>query len=44
MNELEHELENPNDEKRVRFLEGRDLSPPDLNNKIEDVSYGMTCL
>ena len=31
-------LENPYDEKRVRFLEGKDLSPADLNKKIENVS------
>ena len=38
MHELEKELENPYDEKRVRFLEGKDPNPSQLNNRIEDVS------
>ncbi|XP_054752363.1 coiled-coil domain-containing protein 146-like [Lytechinus pictus] len=41
MNELEHQLENPHDEKRVRFLDGKDLSPQDLNNKIEDLEIRL---
>ncbi|XP_030856124.1 coiled-coil domain-containing protein 146 [Strongylocentrotus purpuratus] len=41
MNELEHQLENPHDEKRVRFLEGRDLNPQDLNIKIEDLEIRL---
>ena len=39
MLELEKQLENPHDEARVRFLQGRDLTPADLHNKLEDVSY-----
>ena len=38
MLELEKQLENPHDEKRVRFLQGRDLSPAELQNKLEEVS------
>ena len=38
MLELEKELENPNDEKRVRFLQGKDLPPTEMHEKIEDVS------
>ncbi|XP_041460505.1 coiled-coil domain-containing protein 146-like [Lytechinus variegatus] len=41
MNELEHQLENPHDEKRVRFLDGKDLSPQDLNKKIEDLEIRL---
>jgi hypothetical protein len=38
MLELEKELENPYDEKRVRFLAGEDPSPAEIQTKVEDVS------
>ena len=38
MLELEKEIENPYDEKRVRYLEGKDPPPADLHEKVEDVS------
>ena len=38
MLELEKQIENPYDEKRVRYLEGKDPPPADLHEKIEDVS------
>jgi hypothetical protein len=38
MLELEKELENPYDEKRVRRLGGEDPSPAEIQTKIEDVS------
>ena len=38
MLELEKQLENPYDEKRVRYLDGKDLPPAELHEKIEDVS------
>ncbi|XP_072181857.1 coiled-coil domain-containing protein 146-like [Diadema setosum] len=41
MNELEHQLENPHDEERVRFLEGKDLSPSELNTKIENLEIRL---
>ncbi|XP_038067979.1 coiled-coil domain-containing protein 146-like [Patiria miniata] len=41
MGELEKELENPYDENRVRFLEGKDLSPADLNKKIEQLEVRL---
>jgi len=45
MLELEKDLENPYDEERVRYLEGKDLPPAEMHEKIEDVSnYGMNCL
>jgi len=37
MLELEKELENPYDEKRVRYLEGKDLPPAEMHEKIEDL-------
>ena len=37
MHELEKDIENPYDEKRVRQLEGRDLKPSQLNTRIEEV-------
>ena len=43
MHELEKDLENPYDEKRVRLLEGRDLTPSKLNNRIEEVSIERLC-
>lgn len=39
MLELEKDLENPYDEKRVRYLEGKDLPPAEMHEKIEDVSF-----
>lgn len=39
MLELEKDLENPYDESRVRFLEGKDLTPAELQDKIEEVIY-----
>ena len=38
MLELEKELENPYDEKRVRYLSGKDPLPAEMHEKIEDVS------
>ena len=37
MLELERMLENPMDETRVRFLEGKDLAPAQLSGKVEQV-------
>ncbi|KAL4226619.1 hypothetical protein ACF0H5_014602 [Mactra antiquata] len=37
MLELEKDLENPYDEKRVRYLEGKDLPPAEMHEKIEDL-------
>lgn len=37
MLELEKQLEDPYDESRVRYLEGQDLPPAKLQDKIEDV-------
>lgn len=37
MLELEKELENPYDEKRVRFLGGDDPSPAEIQTKVEDL-------
>lgn len=37
MMEMEKELENPMDESRVRFLSGRDLTPTELHDKLEEV-------
>ncbi|XP_025107836.1 coiled-coil domain-containing protein 146-like isoform X1 [Pomacea canaliculata] len=37
MIELERELENPYDEKRVRFLAGKDPSPAEILNKVEEL-------
>lgn len=37
MLELEKQLEDPYDESRVRYLEGKDLPPAKLQDKIEDV-------
>ena len=39
MLELEKDLENPYDEKRVRYLEGKDLPPAEMHEKIEDVRF-----
>lgn len=38
MLELEKHLEDPYDESRVRYLEGKDLPPAQLQDKVEDVS------
>ena len=38
MLELEKEVENPYNDKRARFLEGKDPPPADLHEKVEDVS------
>ncbi len=35
--DLEGEMENPEDETRVRFLRGNDPSPAELQNKLEEV-------
>ena len=32
-------MEDPNDETRVRFLEGKDMSPAELKDKMQEVSY-----
>lgn len=37
MVELEKNLEDPNDETRVRFLEGHDLPPTQLKDKVQEV-------
>ncbi|XP_078000623.1 coiled-coil domain-containing protein 146-like [Glandiceps talaboti] len=42
MAELEKELENPNNKYRVRLLEGRDMSPSDLNSKIEELEIRLS--
>ncbi|KAK3102624.1 hypothetical protein FSP39_012745 [Pinctada imbricata] len=42
MLELEKELENPYDEKRVRYLEGKDPPPAELQNKIEDLEMRLS--
>ena len=39
MLEQEKMLEDPNDETRVRFLEGKDMSPAELKDKMQEVSY-----
>ena len=39
MLELEKDLENPYDESRVRFLEGKDPSPAEIHTKVEEVRY-----
>ena len=36
-NELEQKIEDPNIEDRVRFLDGKDLSPAEISAKIEQV-------
>ncbi|XP_072026353.1 coiled-coil domain-containing protein 146-like [Amphiura filiformis] len=41
MHELEKELENPYDEKRVRLLEGQDPNPSHLNTRIEDLEIRL---
>ncbi|XP_033110097.1 coiled-coil domain-containing protein 146-like [Anneissia japonica] len=41
MSELEKQLENPYDESRVRLLEGKDLTPAELNNKIEELEIRL---
>lgn len=41
MLELEKHLENPNDESRVRYLQGKDLPPAEMHEKIEDVSIAL---
>lgn len=41
MLELEKQLENPYDTSRVRYLEGKDLSPAELQNKMEEVCYTL---
>lgn len=38
--ELEKRLENP-DSDRVRFVEGKDLAPVELQKKIDDVRLGF---
>ena len=43
MMELEKMIQNPHDEERVRFLEGKDPSPTELQSKLEEVS-SMTTL
>lgn len=39
MLELEKRLENPYDESRVRYLEGKDPAPAEMHEKIEDVCH-----
>ncbi|XP_074646441.1 coiled-coil domain-containing protein 146-like [Tubulanus polymorphus] len=41
MLDLERELENPYDESRVRFLEGKDLTPAELQKKIEQLEVRL---
>lgn len=41
MVELEKNLEDPTDETRVRFLEGRDNSPAEMKDKIQEVSAAL---
>ncbi|KAL3853073.1 hypothetical protein ACJMK2_016653 [Sinanodonta woodiana] len=41
MLELEKELENPYDESRVRYLEGKDPPPAELHEKIEDLEMRL---
>lgn len=37
MTEQEKMLEDPNDETRVRFLEGKDMNPAELKDKMQEV-------
>ena len=39
MLEMEKLLENPNDPDRVRYLQGKDLTPADMHSKLEEVHY-----
>ena len=39
MLEMERQLENPNDPQRVRFLEGKDLTPAQMHSKLEEVGF-----
>ncbi|KAJ8301978.1 hypothetical protein KUTeg_020965 [Tegillarca granosa] len=41
MLELEKQLENPYDTTRVRYLEGKDLSPAELQNKMEELEMRL---
>ncbi|ELU12496.1 hypothetical protein CAPTEDRAFT_228195 [Capitella teleta] len=41
MMEMEKELENPMDESRVRFLSGRDLTPTELHDKLEELEIRL---
>jgi hypothetical protein len=41
--EFEKDLENPYDEKHVRYLESKDLPPAEIHEKIEDVRL-CTCI
>lgn len=42
MIELEKLIQNPHDQERVRFLEGKDLLPADAQLKLEEVSILYT--
>jgi len=42
MMEQEKSLEDANDETRIRFLEGNDLSPAELKDKIQEVELSVT--
>ncbi|XP_052779091.1 coiled-coil domain-containing protein 146-like [Mya arenaria] len=42
MLELEKQLENPYDESRVRYLEGKDLPPAEMHEKIEDLETRLS--
>ena len=44
MIELEKMIENPHDESRVRFLEGHDPTPAQLQNKLEEVCVCVWCV
>ena len=37
MLKLEKQLENPHDPERVRYLEGKDLGPAEMQDKLEEV-------
>lgn len=39
MMEQEKKLEDPKDETRVRFLEGNDMTPLQLKDKIQEVRF-----
>ncbi|ESO92075.1 hypothetical protein LOTGIDRAFT_121573 [Lottia gigantea] len=38
---LEKNLENPNDDKRVRYIDGKDPSPPEMQAKIEELELRL---
>ena len=41
MMELEKAIQDPHDESRVRFLEGKDLTPSELQGKLEEVCFDV---